>query len=171
LILDFEPRATGPVSLGIVPSSALAVVGQVIALDVVVEADIQPVDTVELYLDFDPALLQAVDASGAPATAVQPGTALATILFNRVDPAWGWVDYLASSAGGTAPSGQFTVATLRFKVLQFGKTWVRFSFSDWRPTDVTYQAQSVLGSVEAAQVQVTVRYDIYLPVILKQYNP
>ena len=160
---------TGAVSLSLAPASTVAAVGDVIALDVVADAGVQPVDAAELHLDYDPAVLQVVDAAGDPATEIEPGTALPTVFLNSVDPARGWADYLASSLGSSPASGEFTVATLRFKVLQAGKTWVRFSFSDWRLTDATYQAQSVLGSVEAAQVQATARYDIYLPVIVKQY--
>ena len=167
LLLDFEPHGTGPVGLRLAPSSALAAVGQVIALDVIADAGTQPVDTVELYLDFDPALLQAVDAAGAPVTAVQPGTALPMVLLNRVDPAWGQVDFVASSAGGTAPSGRFIVARLRFKVLAAGQTAVRFSFSDWRTTDAAAAGESVLGAVAAARVR-GAESVLYLPVIVKR---
>ncbi|MCX6031289.1 MAG: pre-peptidase C-terminal domain-containing protein [Chloroflexi bacterium] len=160
-------EAIGPVSLRLAPSSALAAVGQVIALDVIADAGTQPVDTVELYLDFDPALLQAVDASGAPVTAVQPGTALPAVLLNRVDPAWGQLDFVASSAGGTAPTSQFVIARLRFKVLQAGQTAVRFSLSDWRTTDAVSGGESVLGAVAAARVRGAVDV-LYLPVIVKR---
>jgi len=170
LELTTSPQA-GAVSLRLVPTSTVAAVGDVIVLDVVADAGAQPVDAAELHLDFDPAALQVVDAAGDPATEIEPSIALPTVFLNSVDPARGWADYLASSLGSSPASGEFTVARLRFKVLQAGGTWVRFSFSDWRLTDMTYQAQSVLGSVEAAQVQATAKYDIYLPVILKQYNP
>ncbi len=149
------------------PSSALAAVGQVIAVDVIADAGAQPVDAVELYLDFDPALLQAVDASGAPVTAVQPGTALPAVLLNRVDPAWGWIDFVAASAGGTAASGQLVVARLRFKVLGAGQTAVRFSFSDWRPTDAAYAGESVLGAAAAARVRAAEEV-IYLPIVMRR---
>ena len=159
-------EATGPVSLRLAPSSALAAVGQVIALDVIADAGTQPVDTVELYLDYDPALLQAVDASGAPVTTVQPGTAFPAVLLNRVDPAWGQLDFVASSAGGTAASGQFVIARLRFKVLAAGRTAVRFSFSDWRSTDVVYQGQTVLGEISAAEIAARGAHVRYLPVVV-----
>jgi hypothetical protein len=108
-----------------------------------------------------------VDVAGAPATAVQPGTALPTVLLNRVDPAWGQIDFVASSAGGTAPGGQFVVARLRFKVLVAGQTAVRFSFSDWRTTDAAAAGESVLGAVSAARVR-GAESVLYLPVIVKR---
>ncbi len=168
LFLDLEPRAAGPVGLRIQPASAQAAVGQVVALDVLAEAGAQPVDAVELYLDYDPALLQAVDAAGAPATGVQPGTALGIALLNRVDPAWGLADYIATSAGNPAPSGQFLVARLRFKVLGAGRTAVRFSFSDWRTTDVAYRGDSLLGAVQAAVIEGGQAKSLYLPLVLKR---
>ncbi len=168
LFLDLEPQAAGPVGLRIQPASAQAAVGQVVVLDVLAEAGAQPVDVVELYLDYDPASLQAVDAAGAPATGVQPGTALGTTLLNRIDPAWGRADFIATSAGGAAPSGQFLVARVRFKVLAAGQTTVRFSFSDWRTTDVAYCGDSLLGTVQAAVIEGGQVKSLYLPLVLKR---
>jgi len=168
LFLDLAPQAAGPVRLRIQPSSTQVAVGQVVALDVLAEAGAQPVDVAELYLDYDPALLQAVDAAGAPATGVQPGTALGTTLLNRVDPAWGWADLIATSAGSPAPSGQFLVARVRFKVLAAGQTTVRFSFSDWRTTDVAYRGDSMLGAVQAPVIEGGQTKSLYLPLVLKR---
>ncbi len=169
-LLEFADlsSAAGPVTLRIAPASAAADIGQIVGLDVVADAGSQAVDTVELYLDYDPALLQLVDTAGAPAAAIEPGAALPVVLLNRVDAARGWVDYLAVSLGGTAPSGQFTVARLRFKVLAAGQTTVRFSFSDWRPTDAAYAGEPVLGAVAAGQVQGGIANVLYLPLIVKK---
>jgi len=119
-----------------------------------------------LHLDFDPAALQVVDAAGAPATQVQPGTALSTVLINNVDATRGWTDFLATSLGAPA-TGQFTVARLRVRLLAIGTTWVRFSFSDWRATDIAYQGQSVLGEIAAAEVGARGAHVRYLPVMVK----
>ncbi|HEY65452.1 MAG TPA: hypothetical protein G4O02_12875, partial [Caldilineae bacterium] len=161
------PDLTGSVSLRLVPSSTDASIGDVVSIDVMADAGTQPVDAVALHLDFDPAVLEVVDAAGAPATEVEPSMALPAVLLNSVDPARGWVDLMVSSLGGSPASGQFLVARLRFKVLAAESTWVRFSFSDWRPTDVTYQGDSVLRNVEAAEIRSAGGYSLYLPVILK----
>ncbi len=171
LFIPKETLAAGSVSLRLVPTDTQTIEGEIISLQVVATAGEQQVDGAQVYVDFEPAAMQFVDPAGEPAMEIEPGTALPTVLLNSVDPARGWAGYMASSLGSSPISGEFIVATLRFKVLEAGRTWVRFSFSDWRLTDMTYQAQSVLGSVEAAQVQATAKYDIYLPVILKQYNP
>ena len=61
-----------------------------------------------------------------------------------------------------------TIATLRLRVLKNRTAWVRFSFSDWRETDLMYQGESVLGSVTAAEVhaQAAATRAIFLPVIV-----
>jgi len=120
-----------------------------------------------LHLDFDPAALQVVDAAGAPATQVQPGTALSTVLINNVDATRGQADFLASSLSATPASGQFTVARLWVRLLSPGAAWVRFSFSDWRSTDLVYQGQSVLGEIAAAEVGARGAHVRYLPVMVK----
>ena len=90
-----------------------------------------------------------------------------TVFLNRVDGARGRVDYLATSLGFSPASGAFRVGRLRLRVLAEGETWVRFSFSDWRPTDVTYRAQSVLGGAEAAKIDSAGGNYVCLPLIRK----
>ena len=72
-----EPQITVPVTLRVkgggvrlylTPASLPAGVGSTFTLDVMVDAGAQPVNNVELYLTFNPALLRVVDASGNPAT-------------------------------------------------------------------------------------------------------
>jgi len=138
----------------------------VIILEVVAQAGDQAVDAAQLHLDFDPAALQIVDAAGAPATQIEPGATLPTVLINHVDATRGWADFLASSLGAPA-TGQFTVARLRVKLLSPGAAWVRFSFSDWRSTDVVYQSQSVLGEISAAEIAARGAHVRYLPVMIK----
>ena len=158
---------TGTVSLRLVPAAALVSAGDVITVDVVAGAGAQPVDAVEIHLDFDPTLLQVVDASGTPATQVQPGTALPIVLGNAVDPVRGRVDFVASSVGSSPASGQFTIARVRFKALQLGQAEVRFSLSSWRSTEIISQGASVLGDVEAAEFVIVGAEKAYLPVIVK----
>ena len=69
--------------------------------------------------------------------------------------------------GGAPASGSFVVVTLRLRVLQTGVHTVRFSFYPLRPTDVTYQGETVLGDVRGARVSASVGRGLYLPVIMK----
>lgn len=133
----------------------------------IAEAGTQRVDTGELHIDYDPTRLQLVTAAGVPALQIEAGGRLPVVLLNAVDAARGRADYVATVTGDTVVSGRFTLAGLRFKVLQPGQTTVRFSFSPWRPTDLIYQGASMLGSVRASQIRAAAQRPVYLPLIVK----
>jgi hypothetical protein len=135
---------------------------------VAARAGAQPLDTAQVYIDYDPSALLLVDASGNPAAQVSPGSALSTVLQNQVDAGRGWISFVASSMGETPPAGDVTLATLRLRALKAGVHTVRFSLSDWRSTDLAYNGASVLGDVNAAQISVAAApYRLLLPLILK----
>ncbi|NOZ70457.1 MAG: hypothetical protein GXP38_00855, partial [Chloroflexi bacterium] len=166
LELNASLAPTATVSLSLVPGMTTAVTGDVIVLDVLADTGSTPVDAAEIHLDFDPALLQVVDAQGAPAAAIEPGPALNTVLLNRVDPARGHIDYLATALGSTPAQGQVQIARLRLRILQSEQGWVRFSFASWRSTDVSYQGASVLQNVSAASINAALT-PLYLPMVMK----
>ncbi|MEM4724278.1 MAG: cohesin domain-containing protein, partial [Candidatus Hadarchaeum sp.] len=169
VLLSPEALVAGTVALRVMPTNTVASVGGTVVLDIVADAGAQMVDTAELHLDFDPTVLQVVDSSSAVTTVIEAGTDLPRVFQSRVDTALGWIDFLASCLGSTVPSGRFTVARVRFTVLQAKDTWVRFSFSGWRTTDLDYHGASVLGNVEAAHVQPIAQRVLYLPVVMKRH--
>ena len=163
-----KPSSAGSVSLALTPASAQAGVGEVVTLDVTAAAGAQAVDVAALYLNFDPALLQLVDAAGQPAGQIEPGASLPLVLVNQVDAARGWINLVSTSLGGAAPAGDLMLARLRFRVLTSGRAGVRFAFASWRTTDVAYQAESVLGQVNGAHITVPAAKELYLPLVLKR---
>ena len=140
------------VRLYVNPTTVTADVGGVFTLDVMVDAGAQPVNSVELYLNFNPALLRVVDASGNPVTTVEadPG-ALSTVLFNSADNSTGQIRYDAGKLSGISPTGAFRVATLRFKALA---ETAGTSVSYVAPSDVFDGGSSVLGTMEGATVTI-----------------
>ncbi len=166
LSLSASPAA-GAVALTLAPTNTVAAVGKIVLLEVIAEAGTQRVDTGELHIDYDPTRLQLVTAAGVPALQIEAGGRLPVVLLNAVDAARGRADYVATVTGDTVVSGRFTLAGLRFKVLQPGQTTVRFSFSPWRPTDLIYQGASMLGSVRASQIRAAAQRPVYLPLIVK----
>jgi uncharacterized repeat protein (TIGR01451 family) len=166
LVLPEDALAAGSVSLYISPTTTTTRQGNIVTLRIVAAAGAQPVDTAQVFLDFDPAALQIVDEAGQAAGEITPGGALPAVYDNHVDAGRGWISYLASSLG-TAANGDVTIATLRVKVLAAGQTWLRFSFNDWRVTELAYEGQSVLAGVRAAHIQATAAFRLSLPVILK----
>jgi hypothetical protein len=167
--LSAKALDTDGVVLKVVPAHAVGAVEQVVILEVQADAGGQPVDALDIHLDYDPAVLQLVDASGMPTTEMEAGTALATVLLNRVDSAYGWVDLVASSLGASPAGGEFIVGRLRLRILKAEPTWVRFSFSNLRTTNVAYRGAPVLGGVEAGHVQAAGQRFLYLPVALKNH--
>lgn len=145
----------GMVNIAVEPSSKSATVGEIFTLDIRVHAGTQPVDAVDAYLNFSPQVLQVVDSGGNPATAITPGTAL-RVLHNSVDNSTGRIDFNAGRGTGDQPaSGSFVLATIRFKALAVGSSFVAFSLSPPRTTDAFFGGNSVLGSTADGQVAVT----------------
>jgi hypothetical protein len=132
------------------PRSQAADVGDIFSVDLLVEAEAQAINNVELYLEFDPAVLVVVDASGNPVTAIEPDlSALNTVLWNEVDNSRGQIRYDAGQLTRTPPSGAFRVATVHFKKLAAAATTtIRYMAS----SDEFYQGMSMAGMLGEATV-------------------
>jgi len=92
-------------------------VGDTFQVVVRLSAGSQQVDGVEFHLNFEPSVLQVVDSAGAPSGLITPGSALDVGLLNRVDTVAGHIDFAAGKLTPPFPSGDLTVATIRFKAL------------------------------------------------------
>ena len=98
--------------------------GQVATVSIKIDASGQPVDTAQVFLEFDPALLQVVDAAGSPAVSVEFGTLISTgvwtqRLLNFADNTTGKIGVAAGkgtpASGGADANSEFVLATIRFK--------------------------------------------------------
>jgi hypothetical protein len=165
-----EAHATsGSVVVSIDPSSKSVTPGTIFTLDIKIAAGSQPVDSVDTYLSFDRNYLRVVDTSGNETNSVMPGTTLPVVLQNSADNSHGRIAYSAGrQLGGTPPSGDFALATIRFKAIAatLGQgTSIAFQSG----TDVFYEGESVLGSTENGNVIVGngLSHKIYLSLILK----
>ena len=84
-------------------------VGQLFEVEVTVEAEsASPVDTVQVYLDFDPFLLQVVE--------INPGARLEIVLQSGFDNLRGQVDYAAGTLGDSSQVS-FTLVSLTFQAI------------------------------------------------------
>jgi hypothetical protein len=142
--------------------------GGLFTLDVMVDAGTQPVESVELYLHFDPTLLGVVDAAGNPTTSIQSDlSALDTVSLNAVNNSTGDIRYEANRMSGTLPSGTFRVATMRVKALAAtpGTTVCYVP-----PSEVLYDGASVVGALGCATVQASAVAGLHLnPVHTEAY--
>lgn len=141
-----DPLADQKVNLYIAPTSSMAGVGSVFALNVVLQAGSQTVDSADAYLTFDRSYLRVVDEAGNEATGIVPGSALPLVLQNSADNSKGRITFSAGrQLTGTPPSGDFVLATIRFKAINatgLEGTSVAFAAG----TDVFSQGNSVLGT-------------------------
>lgn len=139
------------VKLYLDPTAATVDFGEVFALDVMVDAVNQAVSNVELVVEYDPALLHVVDATGSSVNKIESDlSSLNTVLINTADNTTGVVKYDAGALG-TPGMGKFRVAVIRFKAI--GKTAgspVMFAGA----SDVFYEGKSVLGASAGTTVVV-----------------
>ena len=136
------------VSISIVPSSTIVWVDDIVTVDIVLEAGDQPVDGAEAHIDFDSAYLIVVDADGDPTDSIISGTTLPIEMQNSVDNSQGTIDYAAGILSGEPPTGDFTLATIRFKAEAPGpQAGIPLSFVLTLPrkTQVVFEANSILG--------------------------
>jgi len=147
---------TDTVTLSLVPSFVEALVGEVFVVDVMAESRTQPFDTVQVYLDFDPTLLQCVDAAGNPITETIP-ISPTLVLQNEVDNEAGQVNYAARVAFGDPPlTGRVQVIRLYFQSIAPTApegTPLEFNWTTPRRTDILSEIISVLGRIAEAQVR------------------
>ena len=97
------------------PSAKSIMAGQVFTLEIRVALGAATADTVDAYLGFDGGMLEVVDAAGNPTTAIEPAPLFSTgVITNSVNNDGGMINF---SAYKLSPylTGQFTVATIRFR--------------------------------------------------------
>jgi len=140
------------------PSSTVAQVDDLFVLNVEVVAGDQSVNGAEVHIDFDPALLRVVDASGNPVGSITLGTTLNMALANTVDNAQGHIDFSCGTVMQPFPTGTFVVGTIRFKALADtggGTTSLSFVSRGASPTNITgVGGASVLGSAQNGTVTI-----------------
>jgi DNA-binding beta-propeller fold protein YncE len=109
---------SGNVGLQLMPTLLTGAVGSTADVTIQVTAGSQAVDAVAAYVDFDPTVLQVVDANGQPTTAIQAASGpLDVVIQNVVDNAHGRIGFAAGVLSSARPSGTFTLGTIHFKVI------------------------------------------------------
>ena len=103
------------VDLRVQPVSVTAPDGGIVVLGVWA-VGVGLIDSADVQLAFDPAVLHVVDAGGAAADTVAPGSVLSIVLKNQVDNGAGRIHLAAGRAPWQpAPSGDVLLATVRMQ--------------------------------------------------------
>lgn len=126
-VLSIGARADAPATrLRVTPAVSELAVGEVVTLDVRVD-DVADLYGYQVYLDYDPVLLQAVDAAGQPTNQVELGAFFAAdfVVSNAIDAIQGRIAVEAANMGSDPSSGSGVLFTLRLKGLARGVASVR----------------------------------------------
>ncbi len=169
---DQEPPPAGTVTIGLHPASLAVIPGRVFAMDVVIDATSQEVDSAQVYIDFDPSYLTVVDEAGEPASEIMAGRALPDTIFNAVDNQVGQIGYAACYvAQGASLQLPFVLATIRFRAEELTpRTDVTFHLDAPRATKVNIGPSSVpIHALTDGEVRIYV-YRLLMPLIANGQN-
>jgi hypothetical protein len=164
-----EVTPVGAVNIYIDPPSQTVAFSQVFTADIAIQAGSQPVDVVDAYLTFDRNYLRVVDQAGNEATSILPGDVLPLVLRNTADNSLGRIIFSAGRQfGAPPPSGDFILATIRFKAIaetNTGSTLVDFTGD----TAIFWQGSSVLGTQTGGTIVIGpyLRHRLYMPTVVK----
>ena len=103
-------------TMGFNRRTASAVPGGVAVLRVPLDANGVTFDVAGFLINFDPTLLQVVDAAGDPATQVESGDLPGINAVNTASNTAGTIQFAQAIVGGHT-GGKFNVATIRLKVI------------------------------------------------------
>jgi len=160
--------AASGADFSLVPDSQTVSTGQVVSVDIRIDASEQELDTVEVHLNYDPEFLQVVDENdnritGVAEDAIVPGnitsTRLTTRLLNSVDNTTGHaaISYGISPVEGTPPVNEaFILGTIRFKAIKAtAGTTISFSTAIGRYTLAVRSGYNVTGNRSGSTLVIT----------------
>jgi hypothetical protein len=169
------------VPLGLVPLNSVLAAGELVLstsfggmfdleIQTTVAAD-QPVSGVAAYILFDPSKLEVMDAdSGQSGVQLTAGGSLNTVLINNADNSLGLISFHAGQLGAPFPSGNFTVAAIKFrtKTATASSTKVLVSLGGQNTTSsVDYGGSNLPGVHSDAMVRIVEGLPGYLTVNLQ----
>ncbi len=170
LALDMQPATvevlgTG-VNINIEPSSKTVQAGDTFTLAVRIRAGAQEWDSVQAFVNFDPAYLQVTD--------IMSGGVLSE-MYNAFDNTLGQADYAGAEVTRTV-SGTLTLATITFQATDTltGETALAFNTGSPRETMIKLGTTTLESTLNGGTVLVTPEpsgHTVYLPLVLRNYVP
>ncbi len=123
------PNTTATLSLS--PNTREAVVGETFAVDIILDTHSGSIDGVDIYgLHYDPSILKVVDdLPNKSGVQILPGTIIPNSAVNTVDEATGTIKLGQLSEGGKSFTGRGVLATIHFKALTPGSSYLKFDFN------------------------------------------
>ncbi len=140
-----RPNLPTGASLSLDSAEGMVEAGAIFTVDILFDTGNGPADTVDAYLDFDPAFLEVVDASGQPVTSIELNRELfQSAVINDADNGTGQINFSASEFESPYLTGAFRAATIRFQVKAIsGSTGVELVREGARWSDVLLGGESL----------------------------
>jgi hypothetical protein len=127
-------NAVPQVSLSLTPTSSMASIGQTVTLDVMLDTKGLAVDGLDIFsLNYDPALVEVVDADSTKAGVQITGSPVMQVVSNKAEK--GKITYSMVVPGGQTYTGQSKVASIQFKALKAGSANLSFDFTPGATSD------------------------------------
>lgn len=147
------PLQAGNVNFTLSPASSTISTGDTVDVTIQFDATIDPVSAAQVYLNFDPSVLQVVDAGGNPVSTISPGSVFAPSgpwqdsgLQNSVNNSTGEINYAGGKGtGGSDATSLVGLATFRFKAIDSTPTNTSITFNIATPR----QTKAVSGFNDA----------------------
>ncbi len=116
--------------LSLSPKTDTVKLGETFAVKIILNTDHGQIDGVDIYgLHYDPSILKVIDdLPKQNGTQIEPGTIIPYTAANIVDENTGTIKLGQVSAGGTSFNGTGTLATVHFKAIGVGNSYLKFDF-------------------------------------------
>lgn len=137
--------------LSLEPQTKTVTLGETFKVDIILDTADGPIDGVDVYaLHYDPVILEVIDdIPNQQGIQIQPGTIIPANAANIVEEAMGMIKFSQINFGGTNFTGKGTLATISFKAIKAGASYLKFDFSKGSTVDtnVAYGGKDQLARV------------------------
>jgi hypothetical protein len=135
------------VELILIPSSQIVGIDDIFDVTIQAQCNGQDITGIAAFIDFDPNYLEV--------QSVTDGGTLTDFVVSDYDNVAGTIDYNAGTFTQPLPSDTFTMATIKFKAINFdGNTSLNFSATFPRESDADYGGESKLGGLHGTTITI-----------------
>ncbi len=145
--------------ISIDPQNKSVKIGDTFSANIILNTRGGPIDAVDIYtLHYDPTLLQVIDdMPDQKGIQIQPGIIIPFNAVNLVNESTGTIKLGQASAGGASFTGQGVLATVHFKAIGVGTSFLKFDFNKGSTVDTNaaHRGKDKLAAVVDAIYTIT----------------
>ena len=119
------------------PQTKTVALGETFSADIVLNTAGKPIDGVDIYgLHYDPSILKVIDdMPNKKGVQIEPGKIISFNAANTVDQQTGTIKFGQAAAGGKNFTGKGVLATIHFKAIGTGTSYLKFDFQPGSTVD------------------------------------